>query len=243
MSDLSLDDCETIFGVACASDSQLEFQHAISPLLDFYEVLNFEFGRGTQFYRARTYESHPYANQSELSYPPSNLVGVNRLNDANTPCMYLAARKETAIAEIDATEDRLVQIAGFRIKPEEHIRFAVVGELSHIQKTGRMFSVGSAGVDGIEAHLNSMPYRRAQALIYIDRFFFSVISNNEANLNNYLLSRALGKSLLKASGADGIMYPSVKDDRGLNIAIPPNVADRAIHNTSCVLARTKSRLY
>ena len=51
-----------------------------------------------------------------------------------TPPVSTFARIETALAEVDAMEGQLVQLAGFRVKNESPIRLAVIGKYANVQK-------------------------------------------------------------------------------------------------------------
>jgi hypothetical protein len=82
------------------------------------------------FWRARLIKSEIYSNISDLDYPPPELARQGGLNDRDTPVSTF----ETALAEVDAMEGQLVQLAGFRVKNESPIRLAVIGKYANVQK-------------------------------------------------------------------------------------------------------------
>lgn len=234
---MNLDECEYIFDQALRSSSEAEFCHAINPLFEHYEILSLEFGRGSIFWRARLIESEPYSNLSEMDYPPAELSRAGRLNDRGSPCFYISATKETALAEIEAKEGQLIQLAGFRVLNEETIRLAVIGEYSNVQKNGYMHFAGQDPDMTISKIINSMPRQEALKKIYIDNFFAHVLADPSASSSGYLYSRALGQAIHSRVCTGGIAFPSVKDRSGFNIAVKADESDRAYHNVSCIVVK------
>jgi hypothetical protein len=234
---MTLDDCESIFHRALSSVSESAFCRAVEPLFKDYEILSLEFGRGSMFWRARSIESDVYPKLSDLDYPPPEHARLGRLNDRGVPCFYIAARTDTALAEIGVTEGQLVQLAGFRIKNESPIRLAVIGEYANVQKNGYMHFAGRDPDMTIAKILNSIPRQEALKKVYIDKFFASVLADPDASANGYMFSRALGQAIYSRIGADGIVFPSVKDRGGFNIAVRAEPSDRSFHNVSCLVVR------
>lgn len=234
---MTLDDCESIFHQALSSPSELAFCRAVEPLFKEYEILSLEFGRGSMFWRARSIESDVYPNICDLDYPPPEHARLGRLNDRGVPCFYIAARKETALAEIGVTDGQLVQLAGFRIRNESPIRLAVIGEYANVQKNGYMHFAGRDPEMTIAKILNSMPQQEALKKIYIDKFFASVLADPDSSASGYMFSRALGQAIYSRIGAEGIVFPSVKDRGGFNIAVQAEPSDRSFHNVSCLVVR------
>ena len=237
MDTMVLDDCENIFHQALSSDSGAAFCHVVDPLFEEYEILSFQFGRGSMFWRARLVESEIYPNISDLDYPPPELARQGRLNDRGAPCFYIAARRETALAEVGATEGQLVQLAGFRVKSEFPIRLAVIGEYANVQKNGYMHFAGRDPEMVISKILNAMPRQEALKKIYIDKFFANALADPNASANGYMFSRALAQSIYSRIGAEGIVFPSVKDRGGFNIAVQAESSDKSFHNVSCLVVR------
>jgi hypothetical protein len=237
MSTISLDDCEKIFAQALSSKSESEFCQAVEPLFKVYQVLSLEFGRGSIFWRARIIESAIYSNLSELDYPPPECVKRGRLNDAGTPCFYISARKETALAEVGATEGQLVQLAGFRFLNEAPVRLVVIGEYSNVQKNGYMHFAGRDPDMTIAKILNAMPRNEALTHIYIDKFFASVLADPDASANGYMFSRALAQTIYSRNSSDAIVFPSVKDRGGFNIGVKAEQSDKSFHNVCCIVVR------
>jgi hypothetical protein len=182
-----------------------------------------------------------YTNISELDYPPPSHAKRGRLNDGGAPCFYVSARKETALAEVEAEEGTLVQLAGFRILSESPIRLAVVGEYSNVQKSGYMHFAGHDPEMAITRILNAMPRQEALKKIYIDKFFANVLADPKASENGYMFSRALGQAIYARNGSDGIVFPSVKDSGGFNIGVKAEESDKCFHNVSCIVVEMQKK--
>lgn len=234
---MNLDDCEKIFEEALSCTSEESFCDAVAPLFRHYQILSVDWGRGSIFWRARIIDNKPFENLSEMDYPPPNIAKIGRLNNAGSPCFYVAAKIETAIAEVDAKEGQLIQLAGYRVLDANPVRLALIGEYSNVQKLGYMRFMGSDPDMALSRILNAMPRSEGMTAIYIDKFFAHILDDPNARRNNYLMSRALGRSIYDRNKADGIVFPSVKDPGGTNIGIQPDPSDRSFHNVCCLVAK------
>ena len=236
---MTLDECEAIFDRAVMSSTEAEFCHSVEPLFDEYQILSLEFGRGSIYWRARIVSDEPYANLSEMVYPPPECTKVGRLNDAGAPCFYVSARKETALAEVGAREGDRVQLTGFRILDESSVRLAVIGEYANVQKCGYMHFAGQDPDMGLTKLINAMPRDVALKRIYIDKFFANILADPSAATNGYRFSRALGQSIFARNGSGGIVFPSVKDVGGFNLGVNAEVSDRSLHNVCCFVTKVR----
>lgn len=241
---MTLDECENIFDKALTSTSEAEFCHSIEPLFNEYQILSLELGRGSIFWRARIISESPYAHLSEMDYPSAEHARPGRLNDRASPCFYISARKETALAEVEARNGQRVQLAGFRILNDATLRLAVIGEYSNVQKNGYMHFSGKDPDMALTKILNSMPRQEALKKIYIDKFFAHVLADPDAASNDYLFSRALSQAIYARNNSHGIVFPSAKDRGGFNIGVKAEASDRSLHNVCCLIAEIgKSRRF
>lgn len=234
---MDLNNCDIIFDSTLKSQSEAEFCHRISPLFDQYEVISIGLGRGNIFWRARAVEETTWPNLSDLDYPPAEKARRGRLNDAGSPCFYVAKDIETALLEIQAKEGQLVQVAGFRILNEDILRMIVVGEYANVQKSGYMHFTGTDPGRTLQKQINLQDKKKALTLLYIDKFLASILADPHARQSNYTFSRALGALLHSKVDADGIVFPSVRDPGGFNLAVQRGPSDRALHNVACVLIK------
>lgn len=234
---MDLDECDKCFDEAISSRDASAFCYALEPLWKNYEILSIGLGRGSIFWRARIVNGDPYQTINELIYPPPKFSKTGRLNDEGQPCFYASSRKETALSELNVEEGQIVQLAGFRVYLEQTLKLAVVGEYSHVQKTGYIRLTGTDPANTINRQLNLQSLENGRRLIYIDKFFADILSDKNAKLDNYFKSRALSSLIYSRNHADGITFPSVKDDGGINIGIKPEAFDAKIHNVACCVVR------
>lgn len=230
---MTLDECDRLFAQVRDESSASAICHALQPLLDSYEVLNIELGRSAVFWRARFAGAQPWESVKEMSYPPLANARPGRLNDENTPCLYAATHGETALLEIGVKENDVVQLVGFRAKLETPIRIAVIGELLHVHKTGHLRLTGHDPTRSIHRYLNSLGIKRGQALLYIDAFLAHLLADAEAKNSGYVRSRALASMIYRNPDIDGIMFPSVQDPLGMNLALRPAPSDSKLHPVCC----------
>ncbi|EPK3482628.1 RES family NAD+ phosphorylase, partial [Acinetobacter baumannii] len=237
---MNLDDLDLLFEDALKSLSPNDFINHIEKALDCYQVLSFNFERGSVFWRARKIQSNFYKHIDDLSYPPKDLVNCGRINDKESPFFYLASRRETALAEINSKENDIIQLAGFKIKENENLRIAVVGEFWNVFKTGYVKFLGQDPKGCINRLINSSSKDLARNLIYIDKYFSEILADTKAVENEYLFTRTLSNKLLKKAHTDAIAYPSVKDAGAYNLAVEANKSDIVFENVICLTLKIKS---
>ena len=230
---MTLDDCETHFTAIRLSRDALEVRSRLRVLLDAYPVVSFELGRGSVFWRARKVGVKPHDNAADVGYPPIAATPQGRLNDLGAPSLYAATRRTTALREIGVAAGDHVQVMGFRVKPDRTLRLGAIGELFHVYKTGYIRSLGKDPENALSRILNGEGLDEGTRLIYIDAFLASLLADPNAPDKDYLASRALAALAYEDSGADGLFYPSVQDDHGMNVAIKPGQYDIATHVVCC----------
>lgn len=234
---MELDECDRLFTKFEAASSFSERCFALEPVFDKYELINVEFGRGGIFWRARSIEDHKRHAPGEMSYPPVEKTKAGRLNDPNAPCLYTATTVETALHEIGAKEGDLVQLVGYRVLVEKPLRIALVGELLHVYKMGYMRHFGEDPGGTIKKILNSHNVNTAKRLIYIDTYLSQTMADTEARSIEYVKSRSIASMIYRMHEIDGIIYPSVRDNFGMNLTLRANVADEKVHPVTCILVR------
>lgn len=234
---MNLDDLDFLFEEALSSSD--DFINHLGKALDYYKVMSFDFGRGSIFWRARKIQDNAYKHIDDLDYPPKHLVNYGRINEKGCPFFYLASRRETALAEINSKENDIIQLAGFKIRENEKLRIAVVGEFWNVFKTGYVKFLGKDPKGCINQLINSSPKNIASNLIYIDKYFSEILADKKASENQYLFTRTLSTELLKKGHSKAIAYPSVKDLGAYNLAVEANESDRVFENVTCLTLKIK----
>ncbi len=239
---ISLDQCEKLIEEALDSTTQDGFQRAVSPLLDEYEILSVEIERSATHWRARTIEKDRFNFLDQIDYPSANLVTKpGRLNGIGDPCFYVSSTIETAVAEVVPEEGQLVQVAGFRLAPDEALRLICLGEYQNVYKRGYMAFNGTDPGGTIGKIVRQLSLEKLQIHLCIDNFLAHIIFDKEARNSNYFHSRALRDLLFSRVNAHGIAYPSVRDLGGVNFAVKPVPSDKLYHNVCCLIVRIGKR--
>jgi RES domain len=237
---MTLDECDRLFRSVRSASTLAEACYALTPVVDAYKLLEVSAARQSVFWRARVCGDTPWPTIASMWYPPAELAPVGRLNDERSPMFYAATHEDTALAEIPGvTEGAYVQVAAFKNRPGEELRLTSVGEFAHVYKAGYMRMVGDDPGNAIN-HLireNSVP--RARELLYIDAFLASILSDPKANDSQYRLTRALASMVLKDAETEGILYPSVRDTIGTNIALRPSAVHQKLIAVLCFHARVR----
>ncbi len=210
---------------------------ALEPVFNAYRVMSFE-PSGITCWRARKTEGRPWATVEEMSYPPPEKAGVQRLSDAGSPCLYAATRIETALIEINANPGELVQLVCFRQRPDRALRLALVGDYHHLAKRGylRIANDPAANKAMIKSR-NAMPKADYQSLLFTDAFLDSLIATEKERDPDYVRSRATAAMIYRQPELDGLVYPSVPDRLGMNFAIMPGAVDSKLRVVSAILVR------
>lgn len=242
---MDLDDCEALFAdIRSVVDQDLLVQ-IFGQLLKEYEILNCTLGPGSIFWRGRRSGSGGFNNLSDLSYPPAALCKTGRLNDQLEPVFYAAARETTVLSELHVSPGDYVHLIGYRISSDETLHLASFGEYLSIQRTGLSRLIQSDPCKSITKLLNSYENGKSLLLIFIDAFLAEILSDVSANQQGYRRTRALKNAVLRQMpDIDGLFYPSVRDNMGLNLALWSGSFDRTMEPVcSQVLRIQKARDY
>ncbi|UVS84989.1 RES domain-containing protein [Burkholderia glumae] len=239
---MTLDECENVFRAVRQAGSISEACFHLTRLFDSYELVSIELKRGeTVYWRARSAGERQWPNISDMAYPPAEIAKCGRLNDIGDPCFYAATREETALWEIEAQAEQHVQLAGFRPLHETPIRIAVVGELFHVYKTGYLRLVGTDPDGSMRRLINDFEPNYAKRLLYIDSFLADLLADPKAAESNYMLSRAIAGMIYRKGELDGIMFPSVRDHLGMNLALRASAFDEKMQAVCCFHGKVKRK--
>jgi hypothetical protein len=177
--------------------------------------------------------------ESEVGYPPSSVARAGRLNGVGLPCLYLSAKRETALAEIGAKAGDYVHLAGFRVLADQVLRTIAIGELGHVQKTGYVRITGIDPRLTISRILNRYPFEQGLRVVYIDSYLGSILSDPDARESGYVRTQTLAKLLYSRSQAVGMFSPSVRSPLGINLAVSAQAADLLFHSAVSIVVRVK----
>lgn len=239
---MKIDEVEDYCEVILKSSDPVEIEDIFKILLRYYQCLSIGLSRGSTFWRARNLSGRAFfKNVKDLGYPPKNLTKSGRMNEANEPILYLSTRKETALAEIGVKEMEFVQVAGFRIAHGKELAVSIVGAFWNVFKNG---GVPLILKDPEQQVFNYLKYVMANyheetplVLIYIDKFFATILSAVDASEGDYLHTKILSKLIMNKSKSVALAYPSIKDEGAYNLAVRSDISDTFFENVSCSVLR------
>ncbi|MDF3123657.1 RES family NAD+ phosphorylase [Rheinheimera sp. 1928-s] len=209
-----------------ADDSPESVERHLRWYLEFFGGLNIRFGYDRPIVRARICaDSSGFSHISELFCPPPEITNVGRMNDKGNPMFYAAYHIGTAIAEINAKEGDIVQVAQFQLPEtsERGLRCLIIGEIYNAYHGTSTFS--QSLFDEIRKLIERLGKKNIRALLsylYMDALSSELLNDVSASKKDYIYSRTLSRLLLeKHPDIDGLIFPSAKIKGTSNIVLRP----------------------
>ena len=140
-----------------------------------------------------------------MGAPPAHLVGSGRINPEGIPYLYGTSSCQSAVSEVRPWVGAHISVA----------RFITLKNLKLVNLTKRpQMSFNSRDSEGQEMFSGM---QLAINTIFINKLFFAAPTHEQDKLS-YITSQFIAERFKKL-GADGILYPSVLSEGGLNICI------------------------
>lgn len=221
-----LDDLST--AISSSTDSAF-VRSRLNFLLDYYQVINYEMGYDRTFWRVRKCPTDAgFERLSELSYPPAEYTVAGRMNERNCPVLYLSANLMSTFEEVGAAQGDYLHCVGFQLRPNESLRCAMIGEITHVHRWGAGLTSEVIG-RLINQQLDHMPHDFGKSFVFTDAFLSSILKDRSARNTEYLHSRTLASLLFERNPRiDAIAYSGVASEDSRNYAIKPLAAERAL---------------
>jgi hypothetical protein len=177
-----------------------------SSIVALIEERRYTYASGALLYRARKHRAgqiSPYLPH-ELGAPPPELCRGGRCNPEGISCLYLADSSPTAIAETRPWKDALVSVGKFELT-----RDLKLADLRSIGHRAELFTSDdpSTSLDTISKVLYILFMKES----------FSRPSHEESKVE-YVPTQFVA-SLLESRGFDGIIYSSLLNASGVNVAV------------------------
>jgi len=175
------------------------------------------------WHRARLCANGERFNQvSQLSY----VKEPDDYGRAHVPkqAMFYAARNgETAISEIGVRDGEIAQVLAARVKPGLICKSDIIGEFEYVWASGLSLLGYEKSIE-LVSRLDKELGPAFKRDVLIDAFLARQFRKLAKREHEYLLTSFTAMNLFD-SGAEALMYPSVEQVGGLNIAIPAKVFD------------------
>lgn len=193
----------------------------ISPFVSTFPIHfdQFEMLRSRRISRATDLE-----NVKQMGPPPSHRIkSMGRCNHEGQSVLYGASNLPTSFLEVGLSEVEPCAITvHFRLREGQSLMLLPIGELDHFRRYKRP-RLGTPGVaEQIESFLKSIETYDYFAYHFVDAYladYFSKSSDSEPHL--YEVTARIANAFMGIKNIDGIIYPSVKHQGGLNYAINP----------------------
>lgn len=226
---LSLPHLDELSTAILASTNITFVREKLSFLLDYYQVINYEMKYDRALWRARRCPTDTgFERVGELNHPPSKHTVAGRLNEENVPVLYLSANLMSTFEEIGASQGDFLHVAAFEQLPNELLRCAMIGEITHVHRWGSGLTSEMVG-QLINKQLNQMPHDFGKSFVFTDAFLSSILKDRSARHTQYLHSRTLASLLFERNpGIDAIAYSGVASEASRNYAIKPMAAERTL---------------
>jgi len=180
--------------------------------------------KGSILFRAQrgftwTTESHGEENEFDVEtaygedrmVPKAEFAGDGRANPNKIPALYLATNENTAMAEVRPWIGSRISLSQFKV-----MRDCRIVDCTLDQKRSWSFEI----IDwktGLRAEEPSAADKEAGVWGDIAHAFSEPVSSDEPS-SDYIPTQVLAEAF-RSRGYDGIMYKSLLDERGMNIAL------------------------
>ena len=193
----------------------LEKKRVIERLVRVHPTLNFDWGPGRKYRRCRKLSSEELPlHVDELIWQKATPAKLGRANPEGYQVLYLADRRDTALAEARVNSDSVV-IAEFVIQKEKNVRVAPIGELAQVQRTGRGFLAGEQS-KAISELLKASSFENATSLLITDAFLRDCLVGHD----DYDLSSHVALSIFSKHPEIAVVaYSSRRQSGAINFAV------------------------
>ncbi|ELA4569496.1 RES domain-containing protein [Salmonella enterica] len=192
----------------------------LAKLIKYHPLLSVDWGKNSSYYRARHMgnEASPIDHVSEILCPPKEIRSYGRIDSDENEILYIASSKNTALNELKKKDNNFnyYAIATFHIY--KNLKILPIGELSHIQTTGRGLLTGNVS-NAVNDLLNACDPDEAIRLLITDKFLSESLMGSDYNITSYVATCIFEKQ----KNISAISYPSKQLPGGVNFAIKNNV--------------------
>lgn len=182
-------------------------QNFVQAALTYIAAGPHQLNAGVTLYRSRKNgigQESAY-RRSEMGAPPAHLHKGGRCSPPGIPCLYLASTPETAIAEVRPWKGALVSVAALNLT--KSVKLADLRSFEEKRELGDP--------------QRNVAWRAAAMLVLTSSF--ARPGHEESDLD-YVPTQFIS-SILKAEGFEGLIYGSLMDATGENVALfDPGIA-------------------
>lgn len=203
-----------------------EYSRIKSYFQEFVEFLRYTHTiMGDSFYRVRKAEgNHPFTSKKEIIYPEPSVEHKNRMSNIGFCVLYVSLHEFTAMAEAQIDNS-------FVNKYFQLTRFSTINDLAifKLGLFGNLYLNSPRDSEYVKQEMNKLfgsEYhdRTIQGYAALECVMADILYDQSDDY--HLLSSILADAIFsKFNNIDAILYPTVQNRYGLNLAIKKNAAD------------------
>ncbi len=195
----------------------------------------------SKFYRIRKNKNNqPFKYKHELIYPEPNMNHTDRMNNTNFRVLYVSLNEHTAMAEVridDSYIGKYFQLT--RFSTDKNLIVYKLGIFSELYLNSPRDSCfvkkKMKSMFGSESHDKTIQGYSALECAVADILY-------DTDENYYILSPILAEAIFDTnSKIDAILYPSLQNRYGMNLAIKKECADKL--KISCTMLNKLDKVY
>lgn len=204
------------------SFSEEYFVSTFNQINQFIHAFPIRYDRLDLFRSRRIAYATDLENVKQMGPPPAHRVKrLGRCNHVGQPVLYAAHDVPTSFLEVGFDEAKSCAVTiRLRLREGQALVLWPIGELDHYRRHRRTrLDVPGIGAK-IEALIKPLEHYEYNALHYIDAYladYFSRAQGSEPHL--FEICARIANAFMNVDGIDGIVYPSVKHQGGVNCAI------------------------
>lgn len=212
-------------------DYFLETFDKITPYLAFQIIT---FNRLKLFRSRASSYATDIENIRQISYPPEHrATKTQRCNSVGQQMLYGSSNIETSLLELDLSDgEPCALVAEFLLKESETLNVLPIGEIDHYRRFDRLRIETPGVLERIVSLLDGLNHWERLAYQYVDAFLADLMlrtaASEQEKKNLYEVTSRIANAFWSNNPAvDGLLYPSVKHQGGINLAVLPHSFDRA----------------
>jgi hypothetical protein len=167
-------------------------------------------------------EGKRYDRVADISYPKEN-QSYGRASGPGQSVLYASRNISTVLSELGTASGQCVQLMATRVKPGAICKSDIIGEFAYIHNSGLSLLGYDKSIELVES-LRAKPDDLLLRTVLLDAFLADQFAQRVKRGHDYRLTSAVAQMLLQ-SRAESIMFPSVEQHGGLNIAVPGEIFD------------------
>lgn len=216
---------DQIHPIAGNSVSEDEVRERLSRVFPDYLPRSVLYEESNVWYRAvRCDTSTGHASLRRCIYPPEGSPYYQRASRPNTPVLYGAWNLMTALDELQPKVGEHFQVIAFNVQPKKNVICRLLGDVQRRFASDRCLFNDPPEGNYIESLAKSDPNRYLK-ILFLDSAFSDIFRRDKRETNEYVTSALIAEAMMRLGFP--LLYPSVRIQHALNVAIPRATFDAA----------------